>query len=65
MFENETQITNYKRYLPTREIKNYNFIIEGQTFFDQPVRNDFITYDNIGKIATDQADHYTTGCLLD
>ena len=23
------------------------------------------TYDNIQKIATDQGDEYTTGCLLD
>ena len=33
--------------------------------FDQPVRNDLITYDNIGKIVTGQGDDYTTGCLLD
>ena len=24
-----------------------------------------ITYDNIGKIATGQGDHYTTGCVVD
>ena len=38
-------------------------MIDGQNFLDQPVRNDLITYDNIGK--TDQGDDYTTGCLLD
>ena len=36
-----------------------------KTFFDQPVRNNLITYDNIQKIATGQRDDYTTGCLLD
>ena len=40
-------------------------MINGQNFYDQPVRNDLITYDNIRKIATDQGDDYTTGCLLD
>ena len=34
-------------------------------FFDQPVKNNLITYDNIRKIATGQGDDYTTGCLLD
>ena len=65
-FEDETQRTRCKRcYLPSREIKNYNVMIDGQNFFDQPVRNDLITYDNIRKIATDRGDDYTTGCLQD
>ena len=38
-------------------------MIDGQNFFDQPVRNDLITY-NIRKIATGQEDDYTTGCFL-
>ena len=36
-----------------------------QSFFDQPVKNDLRTYDNIKKIASDYGDDYTTGCLLD
>ena len=36
-----------------------------ETFFYQPVKNNLITYDNIGEIATDQGYDYTTGCLLD
>ena len=40
-------------------------MIVGLNFYDQPVKNDLITYDNIGKIATGQGDDYTTGCLLD
>ena len=40
-------------------------MIGGQNFFDQLVRNDLITYDNIRKIATGQGDDYTTGCLVD
>ena len=40
-------------------------MIDGQTFFDQPTRNNLITYDNIRKLSTGQGDDYTTGCLLD
>ena len=36
-----------------------------KTFFDQSVKNDNVTYENIRKIATGQGDDYTTGCLLD
>ena len=38
---------------------------DGQNFFDQPVRIDLTTYDNIRKIETGQGDDYTTGYLLD
>ena len=40
-------------------------MIDGQNFFDETVKNNLRTYDNIRKIATDQGDDYTTGCLLD
>ena len=40
-------------------------MIDGKSFFDQPVRNDNVTYENIRKIAIGQGDDYTTGCLLD
>ena len=36
-----------------------------KNFFDQPVKNNKITYENIRKIATGQGDDYTTDCLLD
>ena len=36
-----------------------------KTFFDKPVKDNKITCENIRKIATDQGDDYTTGCLLD
>ena len=46
-FENEAQRTSYKRYcLLPREIKNY-VMIDGQNFFDQSVRNDLVTFDDI------------------
>ena len=36
-----------------------------RNFFDQPIRNDIKTFENIRKIATGQADDYTNGYLLD
>ena len=52
-------------YVLKVEIKYYNVMIDGKHFFDQPVKSDMRTYDNIRKIATGQGDDYTTGCLLD
>ena len=40
-------------------------MIDGKSFFDQPIKNDKITYENIRKIATGQGHEYVTGCLLD
>ena len=40
-------------------------MIDGKNFFDQPVKNNKVTYENIRKISTGQGDDYTTGCLLD
>ena len=40
-------------------------MIDWKIFFDQPLKNDKVTYKNIRKIATGQGDDYTTGCLLD
>ena len=40
-------------------------MIDGKNVFDQPVKNDKVTYGNIRKIPTGQGDDYTPGCLLD
>ena len=65
-FENDDDRTsNEQYYLPNVEIKDYNIVINGENFFDKPIKNNKITYDNIRKIATGQGDDYTTGCLLD
>ena len=40
-------------------------MIDRQYFFDQPVKNELITYGNVWKTATGQSDDYATGCLLD
>ena len=36
-----------KYYLPTVEIKDYNVMIDGKNFFDQPAKNDLRTYENV------------------
>ena len=65
-FENENDRTSHSTYyLPKVEIKDYNVMIDGKNFFDQPIKNDKVTYENIRKIAIGQGDDYTTGCLLD
>ena len=40
-------------------------MINGENFFDQPIKNNKVTYENIRKNATGQGGEYTTGCLLD
>ena len=65
-FENDDHRTSDDQYyLPTVEIKDYNIMINGEDFFDQPIKNNQVTYENIRKIATGQGDDYITGCLLD
>ena len=65
-FENDTRRTSAKGYnLPNMEIKDYNVVINGENFFDQPIKNNKVTYENIRKISTGQGDDYTTVCLLD
>ena len=64
-FKDEDDWESHKQsYFPTVEIKDYNVMIDGRNFFDQPIKNNLKTYDNIRKIATGQGDDYTTGCLL-
>ena len=65
-FENEDgRISHSIYHLPKVETKDYNVLIDGKNFFDQPINSMTKTYQNIRKIATDQRDDYTTGCFLD
>ena len=65
-FENDTQRISAKDYyLLNVEIKEYNIMINGENFFDQPVKDNKVTYENIRKNETGKGDDYTTGCLLD
>ena len=65
-FENDEQRkVYYGYYLPNVEIKNYNVMINGENFFDQPLKENKVTYENIRKVATSKGNNYITGCLLD
>ena len=34
-------------FLPTEKVRDYNVMIDGTNFFDQPIKNDLRTYENI------------------
>ena len=60
------------RLFSNLEIKDYmeitrlqDYMIDGKYVFNQSVKNDKITFENIKKIATGRGNDYTTGCLLD
>ena len=66
-FENKTDRevrTGY--YLPKREVKDYMIdgVIDGGNFFDQQIKDDKITYDNLEKIATGEVEDFATGSFL-
>ena len=64
LFENRTDSEVHTGYfLPNA--KDYSVTTDGRNFFDQTIKSDQITYDNIRKTATGQVDDYTPGCLLD
>ena len=56
---------NRKYFLPRGSIKNYNVLIDGRNFYDQPINDIIKQYDEIRKVSTGYGDDYTTGCLLD
>ena len=64
-FENEDDRTSYyKYYVPSVEIKNCNVLIDGNSFFEFPIKNIEETYEKITQI-TDHSVYYTRGNLLD
>ena len=66
LFENQGDRIVHTGYsLAKVEVKDYNVMIDGKNFFDQPVKSDLRTYDNVWNISTGQGDDYTAGCLLD
>ena len=65
LFENEDDRTSYyKYYLPSVEIKDYNVLIDGNAFFELPIKNIEETYEKFIQI-TDHSGYYTRGNLLD
>ena len=60
-FENEDDRRSFsKYYVPNVQIKYFNVLINGKSFFDIPIKNDVETYEQIIEI-----NDYKTGNLLD
>ena len=59
------RVSHRKYFLPRIDITNYNALIDGRNFYDQPINDQIKNYDEIRKIAIGKGDDYTTGCLLD
>ena len=63
-FENENDRTSFSKYcVPNVQIKYFNVLIDGKSFFGMPIKNDEETYEQI--IEMGRNNDYTTGNLLD
>ena len=50
-------------YVPNARIKDFNVLIDGESFFDLPVKSEEETYETIMDVSNNN--DYTTGNLLD
>ena len=63
-FENENYKTSFsKYYVPDVQIKDFNVLIDGKSFFDIPIKNGEETQEQI--IEMGRNNDYTTGNLLE
>ena len=59
--DNRDSFSDY--YVPNVEIKDFNVLINGKSFFDLPVKNEEEVYEKIIEMSNNN--DYTTGNLLD
>ena len=45
--DDDVRESHKQYYIPNVEINDYNVMIDGKNFFDQPIKNDLKTFDNI------------------
>ena len=63
-FANKDDRTSFSKYYTSRvEIKDFNVLIDGKSFFDIPIKNREKAYERI--IEMSRNNNYTTGNLLD
>ena len=63
-FQNEEDRTSFsKYYVPKVEIKDFNVLIDGKSFFDVPVKNKEEAYKR--NMSIGKNNYYTTSSLLD
>ena len=59
------QRSHKSHYLSIVEMKDYNDMIDWRNFFDQQVKNDETTYNNIWNVTDGVGDDYKTAvCLI-
>ena len=46
-------------------MENYNVLIDGKCFYDQPINNLMKQYEEVRKASTGEGENYATGSLLD
>ena len=54
--------TNRKYFLPREEIDDYNLLIDGRHFCDQPINDLIKQYYEVRNVSTGKVGDYTTGC---
>ena len=62
--DNAKRFNAWKYYLPNDIIENYDLIINGKNFYNQPVDSGLKRYEEIRKLKTGQGEGYTIECLL-
>ena len=63
---NETVIKDKRKYfLLGGKIENYNVLIDGRNFYNQPINDLIKQHDEVRKVSTGQDDDCNTRCLLD
>ena len=54
-----------KYYLPRIDLNEYNVIIGGRNFYDNPIESDIEKYRELKKVVIGKGEDYITGSLLD
>ena len=49
-FDDAQRTVHSGYYLPNVEIKNYNVMINGENFFDQPIKDNKVTYETLENL---------------
>ena len=50
-----------KYYLPRIDLNKYNVIIDGRSFYDNPIESDIEKYRELEKVMIGKGEDYTTG----
>ena len=65
LFYSDEGKNSERYYLRKGIIKNYNVIINGKNFYDQPIDSDIKQYKEKRNLAVAKGQDYTTECLSD